>query len=290
MAIAPAPLVAGPEPVARRYGLLTAASGPLDLPERGRGSGVRYVPVTCGGAHPYPIACYDGAVAGPIGDAFDPDLADPENELVETGVFGVVASLPCGSVGYTTAEFEEKIRRRLLNGEQGAAELALWTGLDPDGVSLDILSLDTDPATVTVLDPLSIVSAVAALEDYAYRDQGYGNVAYIHAPVSVAAYAADHGLVVDERNIKRTPFGSVWVFGGGYPGTGAAGAAPPAGGAYLHITGQIQVWRSPDILVYPVDQTMNRTTNQRFLVAVREFAIGFDCLNGRALFNPEGAS
>lgn len=290
MPLAPALLVPAPEPIERRYGLLTAASGPLDLPDRARAGGVEYVPVTCGQAHPYPINCYDGAVASPGGDVFDPDAADPEELLVEAGVFGVAASLPCGSVGYTAAEFEEKVRRRLVNGEQGGAEQALWTGLDPDGTALDITSLSADPEEVLSGDAENIMTVVAALEDWAYRDQGYGNVAYIHAPVSVSTYAANAGLVRQDRNLKRTPYGSVWIFGGGYPGTGAAGAAPPLGGANIHITGQVQVWRSPDVLVYPANQTMDRATNQRFMLAVREFAIGFDCLNGRALFNPLGST
>jgi hypothetical protein len=60
------------------------------------------------------------------------------------------------------------------------------------------------------------------------------------------------------------------------------------GGAFLHITGQVQVWRSSSEFVYPADQTMNRTTNQRLLIAEREYAIGFDCFNGRAEFDPLG--
>lgn len=290
MGIIPGPLIPGPEPLRRRYGLFTAASGPVDLPDHGLGGGVRYIPVTCGEAHPYPIGCYQGEVGSPEGDSFNPDLADPSNEAVQPGVFGVVASMPCGSVGYTAPEFETKVRRRLANGEQGAAELALWTGLDPDGNGLDIPHLAETTDNVPQASDFSMDEVVAALEDWAYRVQGYGNVAYIHAPVVVAAHAADHGLVIDDGPLKRTPFGSIWIFGGGYPGTGAAGAAPPSGGTFLHITGQVQVWRSSEEWVAPMDQTMNRTNNQRLLVAVREYAIGFDCMNGRALFDPIGGA
>src|SRR5690606_39334186 len=62
----------------------------------------------------------------------------------------------------------------------------------------------------------------------------------------------------------------------------------PDGGAYLHVTGQVQVWRAPEPFVYPANQTMNRATNQRLLIAEREYAISFDCMNGRALFDPLG--
>lgn len=289
MGIIPGQLIQGPEPIRRRYGLLTAASGPLDLPSpHGQGGGVRYVPVTCGEAHPYPIGCYDGLVEVPA----QGKPTDPENVQVEAPPFMVVASIECGAVGYTGAEFEEKVRRRLTNGEQGAAELALWTGLDPNGNGLDIPNLANTAEDVTVLDggaTSEIISeVVSALEDYAYNEQGYGNVAYIHAPVSVAAYAGEAGLIERDGNLKVTPYGSIWIFGGGYPGTGVAGAPPAVGGAFLHITGQVQVWRSPSEFVYPADQTMNRTTNQRLLIAEREYAIGFDCFNGRAEFDPLG--
>jgi hypothetical protein len=285
MGVIPGPVVPGPEGLRRRYGLLTAASGPIDLPSpHGRGGGVRYVPVTCGLAHPYPIGCYDGLVESPT------KTGDDENVLVEAAPFMVLASIECGSLGYTGAEFEAKVRRRLINGEQGAVELALWTGLDPAGNGLDISSLAGTAEDITVIDADTAVEVVSALEDYAYRDQGYGYVAYIHAPVLVAAYAAEAGLVIQDGPLMRTPYGSIWIFGGGYPGTGEAGAEAPAGGAYMHVTGQVTYWRSADDHVYPADQTMNRSTNQRLLVAEREFAVGFDCLNGRVLFDPLGVS
>lgn len=284
MGIFPGPLIAGPEPLSRRYGLLSAAAGPLDLETHGKGGGYRYVPVTCGEAHTYAIDCSGGLVT------HHSKSGDGENAEVETGAFVVYASLLCGSVGYTAAEFKTKVERRLLNGEQGAAEYALWTGLAADATPLGIENFDDEGVAVSVPEDDNFPSVVSALENYAYHTRGYGNVAYIHAPVSVAAYAARNLQIVKDGNLLRTPYGSVWVFGGGYPGTGANGAAPPTGGAYLYITGQTTVWRSADIFTFPVDQTLDRETNQHFLLSEREYAIGFDCLAGRALFNPVGGS
>lgn len=274
--IVPGPLVAAPEPLRRRYGLFTAASGPMDLPAHGRGGGVRYVPETCGIAHAYPIGCSAGEVVVPE----DGKPADPGDDQVSADPFMVLASIECGSLGYTATEFEDKVRRRLENGEQGAAELALWTGLDFDGNDLGITSLNDDPDTVAVVDDQDLVAVVSSLEDYAYRVMGYGSVAYIHAPAAASAWAALHGdLARPDGPLLRTPFGSIWVFGGGYPNDGG-----------LHITGQVNLWRSPDAFVYPADQTMDRSTNQRLLVAEREYAIGFDCFNGRADFDPLGVT
>lgn len=279
MGIIPGILVPPPEPLRRRYGLLTAASGPLDLPSpHGRGGGVRYAPVTCGSASPYPIGCYGGLVDQPAEDK----AGTPGDVEVDARPFMVVAAMECGAVGYTGPEFEERVQRRLLAGEQGAAELALWTGTDPGGNALNIQSLTSTEENLAAAsyDSASLPSVVAALEEYAYNTQGYGYVAFIHAPVSVASWAASHGdLAVRDGPLLRTPFGSIWVFGGGYPSDGG-----------IHITGQVTVWRSPDVFVFPADQTMNRVTNQRLLVAEREYAIAYDCLNGRAEFNPLEAS
>ena len=198
----------------------------------------------------------------------------------------VYASIECGSVGYTEAEFTTKVERRLESGEQTAAEYGLWTGLAADSNLLGIPNFSTDGIPVTPPDPTSIVSVLSALEDFAYRQEGYGNIAYVHAPVSMASWAASQRLVVKDGNLLKTPFGSVWVFGAGYPGTGIGGVAPPAGGAYLFVTGQITVWRSRDVFTSPINLTLDRKTNQRFLLSEREYAIGVDCFMGGALYNP----
>lgn len=283
MAMIPGPLVPAPEPIRRRPGLFDAVPGPLDLPPHGRGGGVRYVPVTCGPVHSLRIGCYDGLPEAPE----DGKPTDPAEGEVTTGVFAAITAMECGTVGYTAEEDATRIRRRLEAGEQGAVEAAFWSGLDFNGDSLDILSLADDPDEIVVADDLDIIEVVAALEDYAYRAQGYGYVAYLHAPVAVAAHAAAANLVVPDRSgpLLRTPFGSVWVFGGGYAGTGPD---LPSGGAFIHVTGQISAWRAPDPQIYPVDQVMNRATNQRLLLAEREWAVSYDCFNGRAAFDPLG--
>jgi hypothetical protein len=280
MAILPAgPIVPAPEPLRRRYGLLTAAAGPLDLPARGEGGGLRYVPLTCGTARGYGINCYDGQVASPA------KPLDTVPDTVEALPFLALATVACNAVGWTEEEYRQFARRRLASGEQGAVEQAFWNGLDFEDNPLEISTLSENAETITIHDDLDMIHIVAALEDYAYREQGYGYAAYIHAPVIASAYAAEANLIVQDGPIQRTPYGSVWVFGGGYPGTGAAGAAPPAGGTYLHITGQTTVWRSPEESVY---SAFDRETNQRMVVAERAYAVAYDCFNGRALFDPLG--
>jgi hypothetical protein len=265
MALIPGLEVPAPEPIGTRYGLFTAASGPLDLPAHGEGGGVRYVPLTCGAAYAYGVQCYD--VETPAPDK----PHDPDSEEVVTGVFSVLSTLACSAVGYTLEEFRTKVQRRLETSEQGAVEEALWTGLDLEGNSLDILSLSEEAQNIPIgYDPALITDVVGALERYAYTTQGYGYRAYIHAPVEVAAFGHESGLVLKEGNRLVTPMGSIWSFG-----------AYPAGSVI--ITGQTTVWRAPQIQVYDAFET---TTNERLLVAERAYAVSFDCFAGRAEFDP----
>lgn len=283
MGIIPGPVITGPEPLRTRYGLFTAAVGPLDLPEpQGRGGGVRYIPRTCGTANTFPIACENEQVS-----SFTKAL-DEFQEAVEALPFGVFASLECGSVGFTASEIENLARERLDDGEQHATEQTFWTGRTDLAVETGINSLEDSATDITAADPLAIESAVADLEDWLYRQQEYGYVGFIHAPVRVAAVAANSHLVIDDRGIKRTPYGSIWVFGGGYPGTGADGEVPPNGGSFMHITGQVAVWRAAEPFVYPANDVFDREANQRLMIAEREYAVGFDCHNARILFNPLG--
>lgn len=267
VAIAPAPLIEAPEPLRARYGLFTAASGPLDLPAHGEAAGVRYVPSTCGSAHAYGVQCYSNGEGGTPA----PDKPhDGDNDEVNTGVFLALATLECSSVGYTLSELQAKVQRRLDTSEQGTVEAAFWTGLDFEGNSLGILSLDGTAQNIGGgYNPDLITDVVGALERYAYTTNGYGYQAYIHAPVEVAAFGHESGLVLRDGNRLVTPMGSVWSFGA-YPG------------GSIIITGQTTVWRGP-VQSYDAFEPI---TNERFLVAERAYSVSYDCFAGRAEFDP----
>lgn len=266
----PSPLIAAPQPIRpRRYGLFDAAAGPLDLPDHGEGGGVRFVPEACSNGYAYGVTCYNTDNQAPS------KPLDSEADPVDTGVFVALATLNCQATGYTLAEFQAKVRRRLEANEQPVVEAAFWSGLDFEGNDLGILALD-GPATVDVPagGPDLIADVVAALERYAYTEQGYGSPAYIHAPVEVAAFAAEARLIVPEGTgpnaRKLTPMGSVWAFGA-YP-TGS-----------VIVTGQTTVWRAPDIQVY---EAFSVISNERLLVAEREYSVAYECFAGRASFDP----
>lgn len=286
MGVIPGPLIEGPAALRRRPGLFDAAIGPLDLPEpHGRGGGIRYIPRTCGTSRSFPINCSGGSVAG-FFKALD-DFQDP----VDANVFGVYSSLECGRIGFTGSNFEDLAEERLSDGEQGAVERVFWTGETETDTPVEIDSLSETATDITAAAPGSIVDVVATLEDWLYRLQQYGNVGFIHAPARIAAVAGSEDLIVeDSRGVKRTPYGSIWVFGGGYPGTGADGAAPANGGSFLHITGQVAVWRASDVHTYPADQVMDRETNQQDMISEREYAVAYDCHNARISYEPLGSA
>ncbi|MFI7071874.1 hypothetical protein [Micromonospora sediminicola] len=269
MALIPGQIVTPPEPGLRRYGLFNAASGPLDLPApHGEGGGIRYTPVTCGAAYAYGVTCYGGEVAAP---AKPLDGGNPE---VATGVFLTLATLECTQVGYTEAELRAQVVRRLEASEQPTVEAALWSGLDFEGNALDILHLDAEAEPVPAgYDPDLITDVVGALERYAYTESGYGYGATIHAPIEVAAFAAEAGLILQDGPRKVTPMGSVWAFG-----------AYPLG--EMIVTGQVTLWRAQEAQVHTA---FDRETNLRLMVAERAWAASFDCLAGRATFSPLGS-
>jgi len=287
MALIPGLGVNAPEPIGRRPGLFDAASGPLDLATHGEGGGVRYIPVTCGESYAYGVNCYDGEVVAP-----DKPL-DVDAEQVESGVFVVLSTMNCSAVGYTEDEYRQKVRRKLEGTEQHRVEATFWTGEDAAGNDIDVLNLEK--TAEAIFPPTGgteyMTTVLATLEDHAYRVENYGYRAYIHAPARFAPYAAEAGLILPEgpgpNARKMTPNGSIWVFGGGYPGTGASGGSGWPGGGFLHITGQVNVWRSGEINVYSAFET---ATNERLLVAERAYAVTYDCFNARIEFNPLGLS
>lgn len=262
MALMPATVVADPEPRGLRYGLFTAASGPLSLSgvRGGLGAGVRYSPVSCGRAHRYPIECDDT----PPSKTFDEGA-----DTIHAAPFLVYASETCGSVGTTAADMVEAVRRKMANGEQAEAEREL----------ADLLAADSQP--VVSSDPGDLTYVVAELEEYLYNTASYGNVGVLHAPILAAAQAMSAGLIVESRAVPgllTTRMGTAWSFGA-YPDAGV-----------MYITGNVTVWRADDIAFPPNEQTFDRSANQWYALAEREYAVAWDCVAAQAPFTPDSLS
>lgn len=287
MGAARLPLDQNPQPGPLRYGLfnvappqtlLPSAEDP-NLPEHAYGGGLYYHQVGCGEAHNYAINCDT-----PVAKTFDAHT--PERLVLPWNVY---ASLNCGTYGYTPDRLAAITGERLFANEQEAVEFAFWSGNFGNTPFLNDAVGATDVGGGGTF--ASIVDAVAALEGFAAATYGYHAV--LHAETAVHAYAADHHLVsaaTEFGNVwgapstdptLRTPLGTKWVFGGGYPGTGPADVAPGAGETYIWITGNVTVWRQPTFMP-SVWETMNREQNQFNVLTERGYLATYDCFHAFA--------
>lgn len=255
--------IPAPDPGPLRYGLFAAANGPTPFPDdHAREFGMRYDMLGCGDAHGYEIVCAPGSLAE---KDFDPNTA--EQSVLP---FITYATVECGPLGYGAEYLTRKTIRRLVANEQEIVENALWTGAFGNVPSLEGVG------AVNLGAAADITEGVSILEEWASEEYGY--VPVIHAESRVAAYAAEAHLVDRRAPRLYTPLGSIWSFGGGYPGTGPAGEVPAAGATWLFVTGQVYLWRNTEIFVPPVLEVMNRTTNTMRVLAEREWAVSYDCV------------
>lgn len=239
-------VVDAPEPRALRYGLLLAANGPLPLPVHALAGGVTYSPVGCGKARQYTVTCHTSNEA----KTFDARAA-----VVERDPTIVYAALKCPPVGTSGSDQTDLATRNLTDGEQTIAEQIL----------AGLMSAEATP--VTPPDTTSLTSVVAELEQSLHGqapDSDYGYVGYLHASPRLAAYAAAATLIVRDGTLLRTPLGTIWVFGGGYPDLGV-----------IYATGQPTVWRAEQPAVA---SELDRETNQISSIAEREYAVSYDCV------------
>lgn len=281
------PVAQRPQPGNLRYGLFNVAPPQVlindddgqNIADHAYGGGFTYDPIGCGEAHLYEINCDP-----PVAKTFDDNSAE-----IEVSPFVVYASLKCGPRGMSPLFMADKTSLRLYSSEQHAVEDAFWSGAGGGGPALVDAVLPVDVGTGGTF--ANIVDAVAALEAHAYGAVPYGYHAVMHATSAVHAYAAESHLVHtaaegfaavwgttgDDRTL-RTSLGTRWVFGGGYPGTGPAGLAPPAGETFIWITGNVGVWRQaefspPD----PLRTQFDRTLNEFRLVAERGYLATYEC-------------
>lgn len=299
------PVALQPRPEPMRYGLFRVAppqalseaalvdSGITDpnFRDHAFGSGFYYDPIGCGRSRLYPVECPDEEP--PPEKEFDDN--SPEIPVLP---FVVYSTLVCGmpsAVRYYT----DKNIERLHATEQEAVEDALWTGAAGNGPWLaDPAGPYGAPVDVGAGGSFAdIVDAVSALEQYAYGTARYGFHATLHAQTAVHAYAAaDHLIETAQHGFSaawgvsandtalRTPLGTKWVFGGGYPGTGPAGAAPDPGQTYIWITGLVSVWRDDVWLPgEPLRTQFDRSLNELRLIAERRYLATFDCFSAYAL-------
>lgn len=254
-----------PPPPPVPYGIFNVALGPMPFPNvNAQGGGVIYVPDTCeDDVFVYSMQC-------------PPITGTKTFSGVETAVsgnpFGVLTTYTCGSLGFSFAEAEQRVRTRLALREQRGVEKRIWQG--STGALGTVTGLF---ANATVLSAASCpAEAIATLEQTLADNAVLGGM--IHArPLMSTHFGADHILERPRPNLFTTPLGTPYVFGQGYAGTGPTGQAVTSSTEWLFATGRVLIWADSEAWVPPAGQVLDRSTNQLSLVAEKVFAVAIEC-------------
>lgn len=266
-----------PGPITQRYGLFQAVGiNPAVTPLDGSGTttwrnhwgdgGLIIDDELCDDPNPYTVACTDSLASKSF----------TGTSQVPGTPFSVYAGIVCGSVGFSEAEFQTKVRNRLLAGEQGIVESVFSRQLN--GQSRGLANATPNATTVTP-SGTSIADQVGALEENLYST--YGPRGVLHVPFQYGERMAANNLLFQDGNVFdggvwRTALGTT-VSIGNYDGYSPAGVAPVAGHTWIYITGQTWVWRNPDVFLSTLEGSLNRTTNQVTFLAEREYVVTFEC-------------
>lgn len=274
VATIPPVLIEKPTPsMPLRYGIFSAAQGPLPLPVHARNGGLRYVTSLCDDGFGYEIEC--------IGDQNSKASEFALGTTTVTGLpFIIAATMTCGTVGYTYDEQRAFVMDRLRGVEQGVLEFIFSTstlGQGPGLVTADGITTVTG-AGDTVTDVLSELER-ARYCGFTGNTARYGPPGILHVAIPVLNHLKrEHLVEKDSGGRWVTPMGTV-VSAGCYANNDPAGAAPADGVFWMYLTGQTTVWRTPDsdVQVAPVEGSLNRTTNQMLMLAEREYVVTYEC-------------
>lgn len=254
-------LIEAPPTAERRYGIFDAATVVDGLPDRWAAAGVQFPELDCGG----PVTEYDAACGGVTEKPFTEGTGFTGGDP-----YWLLSAYRCGTVGTTASEAADRVRRRLLGGEQTAVERVIWTGGQ----------YGNDPALTTsgavVVTPLApgAGAALAALEAEFYEAYGYRGVLH----VNTAAHAALNDYVSRSggAGTLTTELRTRVSYGAGYGIDGPGGAAPAAGFVWAFMTAPVTITRG-SVIQPDVVATMNRTNNQWNALAERIYLHAWAC-------------
>jgi len=253
--------------VTDRYGLFKVANGPLPLPRQAIFGGLEFETGRC----ELPTGLENQCV-----------IDDAETKEFETGLttvtangFTVRSSFICGAVGMDDARLRRFTMERLKMGEQAAVERIF-----SEGGFGNTPTLQDPDATLSVSDCTTdnIVASLAALERDIYAV--YGPAATLHVPFVAAPYmSSEHLIYWDASKGMWTTAAGTKVSIGNYANESNNGTPAAAGTAWLYITGQVTLWytQDADVFIPTMAQALNRTTNQVYAQAEREWLVAYEC-------------
>jgi len=249
-------LAADPAPKAQRYGLFTAATGPLDLPDRAIVGGLRWLDATTVLPAGFSVTC----AANPVG------FNDGCGSFITGAPFAVQATLDTGSVGMSLDEVNAILTARLVAGEQAVVERIF-----SDGTFGQANSLANNAVAATALTAAaSVRRAIGQLDEYLASVTGTRGI--IHAPAAVSSYFGTDSGVMKEGGKWVTPLGNI-VSIGNYSGATPAGAAPAAGHTTMYACMNTVVYRTADIETPPIGGAFTPAENRYASVARRVYLV-----------------
>lgn len=279
----PGVYVPQPQVGAQRYGLFSAANGPMDLPEHAAVSGVVYEALHCGNGFIWP-----GASCNPPGTSKTFNGCNP---FPYGTPFTVGGTYHTSAIGRPEDEMRRNAVLRLTDNQQQLVEQMLWGGNASPAMadlftSSGIVMQDVTPTPGTAVSP---TQGVGLLEDYISQ---YPYRGILHARPSVASYATKRLLSIPDGKPGAagtkyvSPMGNLWSYGRGYSGNKPTDASVPvAGTAYIAVTGPVTLWRDPEIYVNPPLRSMNRSTNEVYVLAEQAWAGTVECMIGFVLIS-----
>lgn len=267
MALIPPVVIDPPAPPQRPYGLFDVALGPMPFPNpQAMGGGVQYVPDICeDNYYLVPLDC------PPITGTKTFDAVEGS---VSGAPFSVLTSYTCGSLSFSFAEAERRVRIRMAMREQTAVEQRVWSGTS--GALGTITGLFRN--AVNLGSAGCPVEAIEILEQTLADNDVPGGM--IHARPGMSAHLTNNYLIHYQNlngralsTVIRTPL----VFGRGYDGSGPTGQAADASTEWMYASGRVLIWQDPQIWVPDPGQVLDKSTNQLSLVAERPYAVAVEC-------------
>lgn len=255
-------------------GLLAGSVGPLPIPEHASFAGVQFNSDLCGEGYLYPGACDTTPPAKTFVPCDDPGGCD----LVTGLPFWTYVTEQCAPVGRSLAEAERKVRRKAQLRESYLVERAFWG--DDAGVPGYLQQLGATPIGA----PTNVVEALAALEQDAADN--FGLPITIHARPGMVTRLGAAGAIRSTTGPLLTWNGNRIVSGAGFQAVDEAGDPLDADTDQMWATGPVTIWRGDPIVSDP-RSSLNRSSNQMFMLAEQPWIIAHECYAAVITVGPE---
>lgn len=242
------------------FGLLSAATvlEPTDPHEL---NGVEWQPLSCADAHNTDWCSDD--------PEFDYTKIFDRGETLYAPPVTVYYGRDCTTIGETAEEAETRARAGLAIGEARALEAWLWEN------TLTSEAVDLTPAAGAVELAVGIGILEGALA------ASYGGVGVLHSPANASAPMACNSQMYLSGGRMLTWLGNIVSLGAGYTNTaiGSSGDPDPAetGEAWLMISGPVIIRRDGVNVPGDLNDGVDITLNDRFVLAERTSVVGVEC-------------